>query len=105
MTAAATEINLLERWDAEAFSKGIFEPITSVASPGVSEIAQPAFTGADGLSQVVSSQPPPQPAAPAAEAMSSPEILEQRYRNQPPGVTGFPDRAVREPGLQFYRPT
>eukprot|EP00965_Chrysotila_dentata_P230681 6197912-Pleurochrysis_carterae.AAC.1 len=56
MTAAATETKLLERWDCVAFSTGIFEPITSVVSSG----------------------PPPQPAAPAAEAIANPEVLEQR---------------------------
>eukprot|EP00965_Chrysotila_dentata_P204169 6182166-Pleurochrysis_carterae.AAC.2 len=38
MTAAATEIKLLERWDGVTFGT-------------VSEIAQPASSGADGLSQ------------------------------------------------------
>eukprot|EP00965_Chrysotila_dentata_P249864 6209118-Pleurochrysis_carterae.AAC.1 len=85
MTASAAEIKMLERWDGVAFSTGIFDPITSVASSGVFEIAQPVSSGADGLSQMApSSQPPPQPAAPAPEAMANPEILEQSSRNQPP---------------------
>eukprot|EP00965_Chrysotila_dentata_P094504 3124119-Pleurochrysis_carterae.AAC.1 len=36
---------------AAAATESIFEPITSGASPRVSEKAQPASSGADGLSQ------------------------------------------------------
>eukprot|EP00965_Chrysotila_dentata_P010888 354200-Pleurochrysis_carterae.AAC.1 len=67
----------------------IFEPISSVALSGVSEIAQPASSGADDLSQVVASQPPPHPAAPAAKAMVNPEILEQRPEQQEPATWGL----------------
>eukprot|EP00965_Chrysotila_dentata_P262295 6214527-Pleurochrysis_carterae.AAC.4 len=89
MTAAATEIKLLDCWNGVALVQAYLSlSLRSVASSGVSEIIaqEPASSGADGLSQAVSSQRPSQLAAPAAEAMANPDILEQSSRNQPPGA-------------------